>query len=240
VLNHKFEIVGMDEYTRKYISGEHSGRRADLPAVLAKLREGLMLQMANIREVFRRFDTDHNGVMTIGEFQQVLNKFGYNLDDDEVITIMQAFDPRSDGQVTYEDFCNAVLDEDYVSAMSPPKAPMKPRADPHYTDRVMEKMTERSETAKIRRATREVSDVVYQYVGMMQKLCTEFAHMTHERYVTCEMIHAALLKVGHAFDIDDVRRCVLFLMPDSHPERVDYVEFLKTITSGYHDLCARR
>merc|ERR1712224_1176764 len=132
VLNHKFKIIDMDEYTRKYLNGESRGRRAELPVVLATLREGLLQQLPHIRDVFRRFDTDHNGVMTIGEFQQALQKFGYTLSQDEVVTIMQAFDPRGDGQVTYEDFCNAVLDEDYVSAMSPPKAPMKPRADSHY------------------------------------------------------------------------------------------------------------
>jgi len=68
----------------------------------------------------------------------------------------------------------------------------------------------------------------------------EFTHMTHQNFVTCEQIHAALLKIGFAFDIEDVERCVLFVIPDCDTEKIDYVYFCQSIVSCFHDLCAVR
>merc|ERR1712205_154589 len=119
---------------------------ADLSAVLEKLRESMRQQFPLIRDIFRRFDTDHNGVITLAEFKQALQKFGFQISEEDVCRIMQHFDKRHDGQVTYNEFCDAVLDDDYTVDMMPAKATMSPSFDSAYMERAQEKIFERAET----------------------------------------------------------------------------------------------
>merc|ERR1712070_1141780 len=124
VFNHEFMMLDMDEYTRKYITQDGGGAVVDLQAVLEKLREGMRQQFPLVRDIFRRFDTDHNGVITLQEFRQALQKFGFMLADDEVLILMRHFDKRQDGQVSYNEFCDALLDEDCTCEMMKVKAPI--------------------------------------------------------------------------------------------------------------------
>jgi hypothetical protein len=240
IFNHEFEILDMDEYTRKYICQDGAGPFVDLQAVLEKVREGMRQQFPLVRDVFRRFDTDHNGVLTLAEFRQALHKFGFMLSDKEVLILMRHFDKRQDGQVTYNEFCDAVLDEDCTCEMMKVKPAIDARPDAEYNARAAQKALERTETDKVRKAVRDIGDVFYKHVGMMQKIFKEFTHMTHQNFVTVEQIHAALLKIGFAFDCEDVQRCVLFVIPDVDLEKIDYVHFCQSLVACFHDLCAVR
>merc|ERR1712093_672327 len=120
------------------------------------------------------------------------------------------------------------------------KPAIDPRSDPAYNERAALKGHERSETDRVRKAVRDIGDVFYKHVGMTQKMFKEFTHMTHQNFVTVEQIHAALLKIGFAFDCEDVERCVLFVIPDCDLDKIDYVHFCQSIVSCYHDLCAIR
>merc|ERR1719487_1094391 len=240
VFNHEFDILDMDEYTRKFITQDGMGQTVDLQAVLEKVREGMRQQFPNARDIFRRFDTDHNGVITIAEFKQALQKFGFMLGEEEVLILMRHFDKRQDGQITYNEFCDVVLDEDFTKEMLRPKLGIDTNTDLEYNKRVADKALERSETEKVRKAVRDIGDAFYKHIGTMQKMFKEFTHMTHQNFVTVEQIHAALLKIGFAFDCDDVQRCVLFVMPDCDLDKIDYVHFCQAITACYHDLCAVR
>merc|ERR1719443_2624332 len=229
----------MDEYTRKYVMQDKSGDvRLDLQAVLEKVRESMRQQFPLVRDIFRRFDTDHNGVITLQEFRQALQKFGFMLSDEEVLILMRHFDQRQDGQVTYNEFCDALLDEDCTCEMMKVKAPIDARQDPAYNERAAVKAHERAETDKVRKAARDIGDVFYKHVGMMQKIFKEFTHMTHKNHVTVEQIHAALLKVGFAFDVEDVERCVLFVVPGADLDKIDYVHLCQALVACFHDLCA--
>jgi len=193
-----------------------------------------------VRDVFRRFDTDHNGVMTAQELNAALQKFGFMLSEEEVLVIMRHFDKRQDGQVSYNEFCDALLDEDCTCEMMKMKAPINARSDPDYNERAAIKAHERVETDKVRKAVRDIGDVFYKHTGTMQKMFKEFTHMTHQNYVNVAQIHVALLKIGFAFDVQDVERCVLFVVPDGDLEKIDYVHFCQSLVACYHDLCCIR
>lgn len=240
IFNHEFEMLDMDEYTRKYVTQDGAGPKVDLSAVLEKVREGMRQQFPLVRDVFRRFDTDHNGVITLQEFRMALQKFGFMLSDDEVLILMRHFDSRQDGQVSYNEFCDAVLDEDCTQEMLKSKPPLNTIPDPAYNERVALKAHERDETNRVRKAVRDIGDVFYKHVGTTQKIFKEFTHMTHQNFVSVEQIHAALLKIGFAFDVEDVQRCVLFVIPDCDLDKIDYVHFCQSLTACFHDLCAIR
>merc|ERR1719326_1089299 len=81
VYNHEFEILDCDEYTKKMLTDPEARHvKFDLIGVLEKLRESMRQQFPLVRDIFRRFDTDHDGVITAEEFSRALHKFGYMLD----------------------------------------------------------------------------------------------------------------------------------------------------------------
>ena len=91
--------------------------------MLEKLREGLRQQFPLVRDIFRKCDSDHDGVMNRDEFRRVLEKLReglrqqlkilhrstvhFQLSDEAVLVIVRHFDLRKDGQVSYNEFCDA-------------------------------------------------------------------------------------------------------------------------------------
>jgi Ca2+-binding EF-hand superfamily protein len=240
VYNREFEIMDMDEYTRKYVETGDVARKFDLGAVVEKLRESMRQQYPLVRDIFRKFDTDHDGVLTAKEFKEALAKFGFQCSPDEINVIMKHFDARVDGQVSYNEFCDVLLDEDYTTSMMKHKPPLDQTRDHHYAGKASLRMQERAETEKVRAAARAIGDVVYKHTQTFFKLFKEFATMTHEGRVNYRQIQEALLQIGFEFELEDVKRTVLFVLPNADLGNIDYVKFLKAMNTSYHDLCHNR
>ncbi|CAE8640930.1 unnamed protein product [Polarella glacialis] len=241
VYNFEFYIMDMDEYSRKVFEDPNAHLRVfDLEAVLQKLRESMRQQYPLVRDVFRRFDSDHDGVLTVQEFQQALEKYGFQLAIEDVLKIMKHFDCRGDGQVSYNEFCDMLLDEDYTTGMMVTKPALNEDFDPNYAERAFMKSAERAETTQVRKAVKELGDVLYKKQGFLTRVFKEIKHVTHEDFVTCEQIQSALEQVGHPFHIEDIQRSVLYVMPDSDLDRVNYLELFKAIVSSFHDIAASR
>lgn len=241
VYNREFEIMDMDEYTRKYVESGGSGtQNFDLTAVLEKLREGMRQQFPLARDIFRRFDADHDGVLTLAEFTQALTRWSFHLSDKEVSILMRHFDKRQDGQISYNEFCDALLDEDYTSEMMKLKPPLHQDYDEGYAEKARQKQEERAETEKVRAAVRAIGDTVYKHTGAFHRLFKEFGYMTHEPTVTSEQIVTAMAAFGHTFSLEDVERCVLHMLPGANLKKIKYVDYLKAMVTSYHDSAATR
>jgi hypothetical protein len=247
ILNHEFLMLDMDEGTRKIMEAEATGipqtqGRQVLIPILEKMRENMRQQFPLVRDIFRRFDKDHNGVITMEEMKEALQKFSFHLSDDEITIIMRHFDTTKDGQISYNEFCDAILDPDYVPAHGPASGnlPLRTELDDGYKDRAMVKTMMRSETEKVRRSASELSAIVYQNPGVHMKLIKEFASMTHQKEITVEMVHAALLRLGHHMDLDDVERAVSFFLTDVDFAAIPYFQLLQQINASYHDLACIR
>merc|ERR1712217_312464 len=240
VYNREFEIIDMDEYTQKYFEEGGVKRQYDLETMLAKIRENMRQQFPLVRDVFRRFDADHDGVITKHEFKQALYKWGFQPSEEEALALMKHFDSRHDGQISYNEFCDAVLDEDSTGRMMKMKPTLRDQPDQHYMTEAEQKTVERSETEQVRNAVRLMGDIVYKKTQAFHKLVNEFNRLTHEHKVSCEQIVLALHRIGHTMDIEDVKRCVLYVMPDADLQAVPYYDFLKAIVATFHDLSATR
>jgi len=241
VYNTEFQIMDMDEYTAKMFTDPDATRGPfDLEAVVQKLRESMRQRYPLVRDIFRRFDADRDGVMTLGEFHSALQKFGFRLSDEEVVQIMRHFDMRKDGQVSYNEFCDALLDEDYHNSMLKAKPAIDPNFDHAYAHQARRKAEERMETSEVRKAVRAVGDVMYKKQGMLTRIFKEFGHITHKPAVSCEQIQHALMQLGHSFSVDDVARTVLFLQPHADPNCVEYIELFKALLASFHDVSMTR
>jgi len=135
--------------------------------------------------------------------------------------------------VTYNEFCDVLLDEDYAEVKT---QVLDPTRVPGYVETAERRSEERKESEAVRAAVRRMGDVVYEHSQLCQRLCKEFAHMTHLKTVTVEQIQAALLQTGHSFETVDVERVVLFLTPGADLSAVNYVEFLKSVVASYHEM----
>eukprot|EP00928_Gymnodinium_smaydae_P024379 TRINITY_DN1973_c0_g1_i1.p1 TRINITY_DN1973_c0_g1~~TRINITY_DN1973_c0_g1_i1.p1 ORF type:complete len:748 (+),score=189.87 TRINITY_DN1973_c0_g1_i1:116-2359(+) len=241
VLNHEFEILDCDEYTRKLLANpDMRHTKFDLVTILEKMRESMRQQFPLVRDIFRRFDTDHDSVITQHEFKKGLEKFAFILSDEEVLTIMKHFDTRQDGQISYNEFCDALLDEDYTQSMLKTKPPLNQDYDSSYADQAKQKTEERAETEAVRKAVREIGDVIYKRHVFKDKLMKEFGHMTHLSVVTCEQIQYALMQLGISFDLRDIVRAVLYVFPEADLEAVPYVQFIQALKHSYQDLAMHR
>jgi EF-hand domain-containing protein 1 len=241
VYNHEFYIMDMDEYSKKVFEDPNAHlRKFDLEAVLQKLRESMRQQYPLVRDVFRRFDSDHDGVLCLGEFRQALEKFGFQLDDADVLQIMRHFDSRKDGQVSYNEFCDTILDADYTGGMLVTKAPLQEGFDGTYAQRAMLMTAERAETTQVRKAVKELGDVLYKKQSFLTRLLKELKHVTHLDLVSCEDIKQALDQVGHPFYLEDIQRAVLYAIPDADLNAVPYLDLFKGIIATFHDLSAAR
>ncbi|CAK9046445.1 unnamed protein product [Durusdinium trenchii] len=241
VYNNEMLILDMDEYSRKVFEDPDTLlRKFDLEAVLQKLRDSMRQQYPLIRDIFRRFDGDHDGVLTVSEFQQALEKFGFQLGPEDVLKIMRHFDSRRDGQVSYNEFCDALLDPDWTTGMLQTQNPLDEKHDEAYATRASAKTAERAETTQVRKAVRELGDVLYKKHGFVIRILKEMQHITHEDYVTSEQIKKALEHVGHPFHLEDVERVILYLHPDADLNAVDYRRLFQDVVTSFHDVSASR
>merc|ERR1712098_404858 len=245
IFNHEFLMLDMDEGTSKMFSatsGEPIPRDRDsLIPVLEKFKESMHQQYPLVRDVFRMYDRDSNGVITLEEMKEALQKLAFHLTEDEVVAIMRHFDTRKDGHISYNEFCDAVLEQDYTNDQSEKQHTLRTEMDDGYKERAKAKTLMHSETEKVRRAAQELSAVVYSHANFNIKLMKEFASMTHMKTVNVEMVHAAFMRLGFAFDLDDVERAVsFFLEPGSNMDEIPYHTLLQSMVAGYHDLCCSR
>jgi hypothetical protein len=73
-------------------------------AILAGLRSRFFLSKGSMRETFRNWDANSNGVIDADELSAALNALGYAVSTDEARGVVQAFDGNADGVVQYDDF----------------------------------------------------------------------------------------------------------------------------------------
>eukprot|EP00931_Biecheleriopsis_adriatica_P075181 TRINITY_DN49106_c0_g1_i1.p1 TRINITY_DN49106_c0_g1~~TRINITY_DN49106_c0_g1_i1.p1 ORF type:complete len:744 (+),score=187.06 TRINITY_DN49106_c0_g1_i1:106-2337(+) len=239
VYNREFEILDMDEYTRKYLEEGDVKRHFDLEAVLQKLREGMRQQFPLVRDIFRKFDSDHDGVLTMVEFKNALAKWGFQVTEEEALIIMKYFDTRKDGQISYNEFCDNLMDEDSTNVMMKQRAPLDQDAG-DYPGLARSKVMERNETEKVRKAAQAIGTSVYEHSATFMRLLKEFGHLTHESTVTVEQVQEALEGIGKSYALEDVQRCVNYVLPGVALDKIPYVDFLRQVVTSFHDLSGKR
>eukprot|EP01120_Amphizonella_sp_Union-15-10_P012452 TRINITY_DN552_c0_g1_i1.p1 TRINITY_DN552_c0_g1~~TRINITY_DN552_c0_g1_i1.p1 ORF type:complete len:150 (-),score=49.03 TRINITY_DN552_c0_g1_i1:81-530(-) len=62
-----------------------------------------------IREAFKVFDKDGNGLISAAELRHVMTNLGEKLTDDEVDEMIREADVDNDGQINYEEFVKMML-----------------------------------------------------------------------------------------------------------------------------------
>jgi len=244
VMNHKFIMTDMDDYTRKYLADQQDAHpTVDLQAILQKLRESMRQQFPLVRDIFRKFDRDHNGVMTFEEFDDTLRKFSFRLQEQEVMALFRHFDKSGNGQVSYNEFCDTVLEKDYSMHVVPRQAPVHSNVTDRYVHNAAQKTRERGEQERCRKAVQAIGQLLYQKTHIIPRLRSilyRACAARDEQLVTASEIRSALLMLGHAFDEEDLIRALTFVMPGLDLERIPYNDLLSAFQASYQDCGAPR
>eukprot|EP01116_Phalansterium_solitarium_P009863 TRINITY_DN241_c0_g1_i8.p1 TRINITY_DN241_c0_g1~~TRINITY_DN241_c0_g1_i8.p1 ORF type:complete len:138 (-),score=51.05 TRINITY_DN241_c0_g1_i8:254-667(-) len=105
----RVQLRNADDYAFNYMEANTDAFPAsDIDNIQKKLRaliaSNSQLSVDVIQEAFRQFDTDSSGTISLAEFKQVIEACGFNLSDQEVITLMRRYDLDGDGTISYEEF----------------------------------------------------------------------------------------------------------------------------------------
>merc|ERR1711871_1466613 len=114
---HKFRLIEADEYTLNFMENKKFPA-SDVSQIFEKLKEKLRESSASIRKAFREVDSDHSGYLSKDEFRKITHMYNFDLSDQELISVMRKFDKNYDGVVKYDEFCDAVLEQDYSQVES--------------------------------------------------------------------------------------------------------------------------
>merc|ERR1712028_283002 len=109
---HRFCLIEADEYTLNFMENKKFPA-SDVTMIVERLKEKLVQSRSSVRAAFRKMDGDGSGALTMDEFREVCKLHNFNLSDQELISLMRKFDKDFDGVVRYDEFCDAVLGEEY-------------------------------------------------------------------------------------------------------------------------------
>lgn len=70
---------------------------------------GLWKYIEDWKRCFQSFDQDNSGTIDGGELQRALLSFGYNLSDRLVSVLVQRYDERAQGAITFDNFIQACV-----------------------------------------------------------------------------------------------------------------------------------
>jgi Ca2+-binding EF-hand superfamily protein len=62
-----------------------------------------------LRDIFRTFDLDKSGALTINEMAGLLAKLGVAATDKELIALMREMDSNKSGVIEFEEFCQFMV-----------------------------------------------------------------------------------------------------------------------------------
>jgi hypothetical protein len=130
----EFLITDIDEHTLAYMENRpQEFPQSSVKSIMTGLKAKLVNQAATGRltQLFRKYDTDFSGKITMDEFAAILREYDDSLPDQAVITLMREFDTDGSGSITLDEFIQtiegydddvgsgngALSDADYASQM---------------------------------------------------------------------------------------------------------------------------
>jgi len=107
----EFLITDVDEHTLAYMENRpHDFPQSSVQAIMNDLKEKLRNQAktGRLTQLFRKYDSDFSGKITVDEFAKIVRDFDENLPDQAVVTLMREFDVDNSGEICVNEFVKTV------------------------------------------------------------------------------------------------------------------------------------
>ena len=97
------------QFTLRYVNKGRLDSIVSVDSIYEKLSSKGRGMRAEILNVFRMLDEDGSGRVSLDDLVNVLRKFNFELDEDELIALMARWDAAKDGFIQYEEFVSTIF-----------------------------------------------------------------------------------------------------------------------------------
>lgn len=102
----EFEKAWKQNLFTRHSEGRGSGGESQ--QLLTKLRDKVYQKWRGLRDAFRACDEDHNQAISVTEFCELLHRFQFDLNPQEIRKLVILFDRNNDGVISYLEFVAVV------------------------------------------------------------------------------------------------------------------------------------
>ena len=93
---------------------------AGLP-IVEQIKEALMANAARVVDLFREFDTDGDGEVTLAEFERAMPLLGLAIDREQVVELFNSFDADGGGAISFREVTHACTIYRTITPSLPPR-----------------------------------------------------------------------------------------------------------------------
>jgi len=93
----------------------------DVETIVAAIRHNLMKVGSSrnseefvLRNIFREFDTDKSGALSINELRNIMHKINLACDDRYLVALLETFDTNKNGVIEFEEFQRVIVGDTYT------------------------------------------------------------------------------------------------------------------------------
>jgi len=101
--------LGSEQFTLRYVNKGKLDAIVSIDSIYEKMRRKGTGMQGEILNVFRMLDEDGSCRVSLDDLVNVLRKFNFDLDEDELIALMARWDQAKDGFVEYEAFVDTIF-----------------------------------------------------------------------------------------------------------------------------------
>lgn len=106
--SHTFVLHSADEYALNWMESKPGEfPQSDIATVQDILKQqlaGMGGDLSELRALFEQCDADGNGFVTPEEFRDATLSFGFEVTEQEIVTMIRRFDMDGDGRISYDEF----------------------------------------------------------------------------------------------------------------------------------------
>lgn len=247
LMSRRYTILEMDDHTKAYFDngGVQALEKIDLANVLRKVGEKLKSGSIYLRDMYRKLDVNKHSVLSKVDFEQELRRIGYDLTEEEILSVMLYYDKKLDGQITYEKFCQVfVQPSPYGDEEEKEVQAQQGHNREEYGQLLRGQDAQCAEADATRKAFQRVTAVFHIRPHLENRLMVEFNHMRRNvhssvaKIVDAKQIQEAFRRCGYELDLSDIERTYRHLNPENKP--MEYTSFMRLLKVTFHDFAANR
>jgi len=100
-----FKFIEADESTLSHMEGDcENFAMANPEKILKRLADKLWDRNSRRTDTFRLIDTNHDSKITVGEFNEMMKMYGWNLNEHELLTLWRRYDVNNKGFIKCAEF----------------------------------------------------------------------------------------------------------------------------------------
>jgi hypothetical protein len=107
--DYPFVLLETDKFTLRYVNKGKIDSFINVDKIHEKLKAKFTGSKREMVNVFNMLDETGSGLVSLDDLVNVIRKFNFELDEDEMIALMERWDDTKRGFINYNDFCDSIF-----------------------------------------------------------------------------------------------------------------------------------